>query len=781
MSRKNSFILSLQKKHSAALRQDLKDAALAAQPSDTTETNVTHPAVIIPSATASNPPLEVDGTTEEKKDNEVTSPPPLKLTLPATEEKEAAPLLAAATPRAASSSPVRQTADNNDNDDDDNNNSNNDDDHQVEAVGPTPAARRWSKIRSTFKAVSAFRQPSRATAAALRLAEARQARGRSGDDGGGHHHGEEPISLPEALGGAETANEAAAQWRKLRLIARALEDFEKTSKPTRRRSFSDAADLAITRAKQNDGSSGGGGLVDGNVPQGRAEGHVSDKGADLPSPQNEKKKGEEGESADGDGDDPFRTISFPKRRNSAPDMERKKEIMSDALAHWMKEGGQSIRNRRAAAKAVENERQFRGLPWRCTVCARPHFRSVEEMQRPRCAACGSERDSSATILQRYRDSLQVGCWVEAKKVKFNEISGVLVYRGHFASDCAAFDLDCAIDAHRLSSLNGNAHQHARSGYYLARIEGIRLATSQLLEECSAAACARSRCPPREDLMSFEGICAAVCHLSQEGTWDAATMALKAAPTNRSPSPNQRQSVRRASRVSSGTINKSFDGGGGGGSESARSSLASHRRPSAVSSTSGGLDSARSSTTHGTATEGGGSLPPSRRRSSSRLSVDQLKKKKKLRKRRKRRDDGKLPFYEVIPPLPDFDFLPSADPVRSTTKKACNFSATAILAPIALVFRQRDAYPFLTVISALANTLKQLLIDESSSALPRRFTTCMFAVEHMSPCLVSGSGHPVTRPQSRTRTRMRMRKGWAMRRERMTKKTRTRTRTKMRYR
>ena len=38
------------------------------------------------------------------------------------------------------------------------------------------------------------------------------------------------------------------------------------------------------------------------------------------------------------------------------------------MAHWMTEGGMAIRAKKAAAKKAADEKHFKGLPWRCTVC-----------------------------------------------------------------------------------------------------------------------------------------------------------------------------------------------------------------------------------------------------------------------------------------------------------------------------------------------------------------------------------------------------------------------------
>jgi hypothetical protein len=62
-----------------------------------------------------------------------------------------------------------------------------------------------------------------------------------------------------------------------------------------------------------------------------------------------------------------------------------------------------------------NERTFRGLPWRCTVCAKPHFRAVAEMQASRCVACGAGRDAIAGRVQVWREGLQEGDWVATQR------------------------------------------------------------------------------------------------------------------------------------------------------------------------------------------------------------------------------------------------------------------------------------------------------------------------------------------------------------------------------
>ena len=216
---------------------------------------------------------------------------------------------------------------------------------------------------------------------------------------------------------SQTSEAAAAQWRKAKLV----ESFQ-SQKPARRRSEGNLREKPKSRVLEEE-------------PSGQ---HVEDRTQPTHAPESSQVRGESAEKAEKGGAmvvvPPIWGSAKPKRRRSAPDMERKKEIMSAALKHWMTEGGMAIRNKAAARKKLENEKQFRGLPWRCTVCYKEHYKTVKDMQEPRCLCCSSERDSKMTPVQRFRDNLVAGDWVEVMK-------------------------------------------HRRSGWWLARIERIRTAVS----------------------------------------------------------------------------------------------------------------------------------------------------------------------------------------------------------------------------------------------------------------------------------------------------------------
>ena len=134
---------------------------------------------------------------------------------------------------------------------------------------------------------------------------------------------------------SQTSEAAAAQWRKAKLV----ESFQ-SQKPARRRSEGNLREKPKSRVLEEE-------------PSGQ---HVEDRTQPTHAPESSQVRGESAEKAEKGGAmvvvPPIWGNAKPKRRRSAPDMERKKEIMSAALKHWMTEGGMAIRNKAAARKTA---------------------------------------------------------------------------------------------------------------------------------------------------------------------------------------------------------------------------------------------------------------------------------------------------------------------------------------------------------------------------------------------------------------------------------------------
>jgi hypothetical protein len=235
---------------------------------------------------------------------------------------------------------------------------------------------------------------------------------------GGSNRNRAALSLPQLLGGAETSNEAAARWRKLRNYAKAIGSFKTAGGEAEARREEEALAAALVAVEHDDSDDADDSDDDATPGGGRGAG-----AGDAPN----------------GGDTPADAAG------------RRAGLVQDAIKQWMMEGGQGIRAKQAAKKQAASEKQFRGQPWKCTVCAKRHFQSVKEMQRGRCSACGAARDAVVTAEQRWRSSLVPGQWVETRR-------------------------------------------HPGSGFYLARLLGVTVASRATLEASRKAAEARALVP-----------------------------------------------------------------------------------------------------------------------------------------------------------------------------------------------------------------------------------------------------------------------------------------------